>query len=254
MSQVTTVYTYKAKAGETISSSNANNLYANINTASSAINADNTRTEAISRRHLFDMSESPANVHVTFTYIQEVGQHLASGNYNSTTYVDITHGVTASITPAPGSIVLKPNEAIRLQFSVMVEAALSGANGTSNRALETNNYFFRFFVNINGVLTAVSPEYGYSLLADATPSLGGGGPNGWSPSQSEASGSFSDIANNILIVQVRVAQSYIYINKTANDQTITETKPRVRVQVPNGTATANTITLKEFEFVSMGVR
>lgn len=253
MSQVTTVYTFKAKVGETISSSNANNLYSNINTASSAINADNTRTEAISRRHLNDLSELPANVHVTFTYIQEVGQHLASASYNSTTYVDITQGVTATITPAPGSIVLRPNEAIRLQFSVMVESAVKGTTGTA-RALETNNYFFRFFVNINGVLTAVSPEYGYSLLADATPSAGGGGPNGWAPSQSESGGSFSDIANNILIVQVRVAQSYIYINKTANNQTITETKPRVRVQVPNGTATANTITLKEFEFVSMGVR
>jgi len=253
MSQVTTVYTYKANVGETISSAKANNLYANINTASTTINADNTRTEAISRRHLYDLSELPSNVHVTFTYLKEVGQHLASGNYNSTTYVDITHGVTASITPPAGSIVLRPNEAIRLQFSVMVEAAVKGATGTA-RALETNNYYFRFFVNINGVLTAVSPEYGYSLLADATPSAGGGGPNGWAPSQSEASASFSDIANQELIVQVRVAQSYIYINKTANDQTITETKPRVRVQVPNGTATANTITLKEFEFVSMGVR
>lgn len=254
MSQVTTVYTYKAKVGETISSANANALYSNINTASTSINADNTRTEAISRRHLFDMSELPANNHVTFTYLKEVGQHLASGNYNSTTFVDITHGVTASITPPAGSITLRPNEAVRLQFSVMVEAAVKGANGVSNRALETNNYYFRFFININGTLTAVSPEYGYSLLADATPSLGGGGANGWAPSQSEASASFSDIANQELIVQVRVAQSYIYINKTANDQTITETKPRVRVQVPNGTATANTITLKEFEFVSMGVR
>lgn len=253
MSQVTTVYTYKAKVGETISSANANNLYANINTASLTINADNTRTEAISRRHLFDMSELPANVHVTFTYLKEVGQHLASANYNSTTFVDITHGVLCSITPPPGSITLRPNEAVRLQFSVMVEAAVKGTNGTA-RALETNNYYFRFFININGTLTAVSPEYGYSLLADATPSSGGGGPNGWAPSQSEAGASFSDIANSELIVQVRVAQSYIYINKTANDQTITETKPRVRVQVPNGTATVNTITLKEFEFVSMGVR
>lgn len=253
MSQVTTVYTYKAKVGETISSANANNLYANINTASLTINADNTRTEAISRRHLNDLSELPNNVHVTFTYIDEVGQHLASANYNSTTFVDITHGVLCSITPPPGSITLRPNEAVRLQFSVMVEAAVKGTNGTA-RALETNNYYFRFFININGTLTAVSPEYGYSLLADATPSSGGGGPNGWAPSQSEAGASFSDIANNELIVQVRVAQSYIYINKTGSDQTITETKPRVRVQVPNGTATVNTITLKEFEFVSMGVR
>lgn len=252
MSQVTTVYTYKAKVGETISSTNANNLYSNINTASTTINADNTRTEAISRRHLFDLSELPANQHVTFGFIKEAGQHLASGNYNSTTFVDITHGLTASIT-APAPYILRPNEAIRLQFSVMVEAATKGTNGSA-RALETNQYYFRFFVNINGALTAVSPEYGYSLLADATPSAGGGGPNGWAPSQSEAGASFSDIANGELIVQVRVAQSYIYINKTANDQTITEMKPRVRVQVPNGTATVNTITLKEFEFVAMGVK
>ena len=86
-------------------------------------------------------------------------------------------------------------------------------------------------------------------MADSEPSG-----QGWAPAQTENNASFSDIVNQDLIVQVRVAQSYIYINKTANNQTITIMKPRVRVQVPQGAATANTITLKEFEFVAMGVR
>jgi hypothetical protein len=248
MSQVTTVYTYKAKVGETISSANANNLYGNINLASTTINADNTRTEAISRRHLFDLSDFPLNQHVTFGFIEDVNQYLSSANYNSTTYVDINHGVLCSLT-APAPFTLRPNEAIRMQFSVNVEAATKGTDAGGDLALETNNYYFRFFVNINGTLTAVSPEYGYSLLADAQPSQ-----SGYAPSASENNASFSDIANQDLIVQNRIAQSYIYINKTANDQTITIMKPRVRVQVPQGTCTANTITLKEFEFVAMGVR
>jgi len=249
MSQVTTLYTYKAKVGETISSANTNNLYSNINTASTTINADNTRTESISRRHLFDLFQSTLNQHVTFGFIQDVNQYLATGNYNtSIIYTDITHGVLCSLT-APAPYILRPNEAIRLQFSVMVEAATKGTDSGFDFALETNNYFFRFFVNINGVLTAVSPEYGYSLLADAQPSQ-----SNYAPSQTENNASFSDIATNDLIVQVRVAQSYIYINKTNSDQTITEMKPRIRVQVPQGAATANTITLKEFEFVAMGVK
>lgn len=249
MSQVLTTYTYKAKVGETISSANANNLYSAINTASTSIDENNTRTESISRRHLYDLSDFPLNQHVTFGFIDDVNQFSATGNYNSTTYVDINHGTLCSITAPNGSIILRPNEAIRLQFSVMVEAATKGNDVGNDNALETNNYYFRFFVNINGVLTAVSPEYGYSLLADAQPSG-----QGWAPSQSENNASFSDIVNQDLIVQVRVAQSYIYINKTANNQTITIMKPRVRVQVPQGAATANTITLKEFEFVAMGVR
>lgn len=248
MSQVTTIYLYKAKVGETISSANANNLYGNINVASTTINADNTRTEAISRRHLFDLSDFPLNQHVTFGFIEDVNQYLASANYNSTTYVDINHGVLCSLT-APAPFTLRPNEAIRMQFSVNVEAATKGTDSGSDFALETNNYYFRFFININGSLTAVSPEYGYSLLADAEPSAAG-----YAPSASENNASFSDIANKDLIVQNRIAQSYIYINKTANNQTITIMKPRVRVQVPQGAATANTITLKEFEFVAMGVR
>jgi molybdopterin-binding protein len=248
MSQVTTTYLYKAKVGETISSANANNLYSNINTASTTINETNTRTESISRRHLFDLSDLPLNQHVTFGFIQDVNQYLSSGNYNSSVYVDITHGVLCSLT-APAPFTLRPNEAIRLQFSVNVEAAVKGTDVGFDLALETNNYYFRFFVNINGLLTAVSPEYGYSLLADAEPTQ-----SGYAPSQTENNASFSDIANSDLIVQVRVAQSYIYINKTNSDQTITIMKPRVRVQVPQGAATTNTITLKEFEFVSMGVR
>lgn len=248
MSQITTIYTYKAKVGETISSTNANNLYSGITTASNTINETNTRTESISRRHLFDLSDLPLNQHVTFGFIEDVNQYLSSGNYNSSTYVDITHGVSCVVT-APAPFILKPNEAIRMQFSVNVEAAAKGTDSGLDLALETNNYYFRFFVNINGLLTAVSPEYGYSLLADSEPSQ-----SGYAPSQTENNASFSDIVNQDLIVQVRVAQSYIYINKTVNDQTITIMKPRVRVQVPQGAATTNTITLKEFEFVSMGVR
>lgn len=248
MSQVTTIYSYKAKTGETISSANANALYSAINTASTSIDENNTRTESISRRHLYDLSDLPLNQHVTFGFIGDVNQSAATGNYNSTTYVDINHGVLCQLT-APAPYTLRPNEAIRLQFSVNVEAATKGTDVGADFALETNNYYFRFFINIGGVLTAVSPEYGYSLLADAEPSGAG-----WAPSQSENNGSFSDIANQDLIVQYRIAQSYIYINKTANNQTITIMKPRVRVQVPQGGATANTITLKEFEFVAMGVR
>ena len=248
MSQVTTLYTYKAKVGETISSANANNLYSNINTASTSINETNTRTESISRRHLFDLSDFPLNQHVTFGFIDDVNQYAATGAYSSTTYVDINHGVLCSLT-APAPFTLRPNEAIRMQFSVNVESATKGTDSGSDFALETNNYYFRFFININGSLTAVSPEYGYSLLADAEPTQAG-----YAPSATENNGSFSDIANGDLIVQYRISQSYIYINKTANNQTITIMKPRVRVQVPQGAATANTITLKEFEFVAMGVR
>lgn len=248
MSQVTTLYTYKAKVGETISSANANNLYSNINTASTSIDETNTRTESISRRHLYDLSDLPLNQHVTFGFIEDVNQYAATGAYSSTTYVDINHGTLCSIT-APAPFTLRPNEAIRMQFSVNVESAVKGTDVGLDNALETNNYYFRFFININGSLTAVSPEYGYSLLADAEPSG-----QGWAPAASETNLSFSDIANLDLIVQYRISQSYIYINKTANNQTITIMKPRVRVQVPQGAATANTITLKEFEFVAMGVR
>ena len=238
MSQVTDTYLYKAKVGETISSANANNIYSSISTASTSINKDNTRTESISRRHLKDLAESPLGEHPTFPFIYKKEQYLASANYSSTTYVDITHGGGTSTTfLAP--LTLQPNECIRLQASVNMIEATKGSAG-----VDQDNYWFAFFLNIGGVLTQVSPDYGFGLLCNS------GSTNGVYQNNNH---SYSDKIYSQLIVNQREAFSYIYINKTGSPQTITLSTLRIKVETPSS-GTNMQIKLKEFTFVTMGAR
>lgn len=242
MSQVTT-YIWRAEAGATSSATSANNIYGSISTASTSINEDNTRTEAISRRHLYDLSQSPVGGHPTFHLIRSKSNAGADANYNNTVFADIAHGGGASEAFAP--ITLKPGECIRLQGSFNMKSCTKGTDGGGNNALDTDTYFYSFFLNIGGVLTQVSPSFGYGLLANS------GSQNS---SYQVDNSSFSDKIQGKLIVNQREAFSYIYFNKTNADQIITEAKVRFRVAVPLSGCTANTVNLKEFCFVILGAR
>ena len=243
MSQVST-YIWRATAGDKTSASSANNIYGGIQTASTSINEDNTRTEAISRRHLYDLSESPVGTaHPTFSFCSSKNNPSASQAFNNTVYADIAYGGGTTI--ALGPITLKAGEAIRLQGSFNMIECTKGIDGGGANALDTDVYYYAFFGTVNGVLTQLSPSYGYSLLANS------GSLNGNYQVDNQ---SFSDKIQGKLIVNQREGFSYIYFNKTNIDQTIADVRVRFRVQTPLGGATANSVKLKEFSFVAIGVR
>ena len=48
--------------------------------------------------------------------------------------------------------------------------------------------------------------------------------------------------------------SYIWLNKTGSDITVTAAKVKIKVQAPLGGCTINTIQIGQWNFVAMGVR
>lgn len=243
MSIVSTGKINAANAGETISVPKANAIYNEIAAASATIDSSNTRTDSISRRHLVDLSTQPTGLHPTFHQIMSASQFSASGNYNNTAYLDVSHGGGAFINFI-NPVVLRPGEVMRLQASVNVTAALLGANN-ADCSLTNQYYWFSFYGDPGGVSTRLSPEFGYSLstipgIQDLT--------------YQAIPSSFSDKTQFKLIVQQREAFSYLYINKTAANITFTNVRIKVRVQQPFATAGQNQITLKEFRLVALGAR
>lgn len=243
MSIVSTGKMNAAVAGETISVPKANAIYNEIAVASSSIDSSNLRSNSISRRHLLDLAESPTGTHPTFHQIMSASQSLAIGSYSSTAYVDISHGGGAIINfSAP--VVLRPGEVLRLQASLNVMAALLGANN-ADCALTNQYYWFSFWGDPGGVSQKLSPDFGYSLstipgITDLT--------------FQAIPTSFSDKTQYKLIVQQREAFSYLYINKTGANITLTNVRVKVKVQQPFGTAGQNQITIKEFQTVALGAR
>lgn len=243
MSIVSTGKINAANAGETISVPKANAIYNEIAAASATIDSSNTRTDSISRRHLVDLSTQQTGLHPTFHQLMSTSQFAASGNYNNTAYLDVSHGGGAIVNFAV-PVVLRPGEVLRLQASVNMTAALLGANNADN-ALVNQYYWFSFFGDPGGVSTQLSPDFGYSLST-----IPGINNNAYQSIPS----SFSDKTQFKLITQQREAFSYLYINKTAANITFTNVRVKVKVQQPFGTSTQNRITLKEFRIVALGAR
>lgn len=246
MSQVTISKTNAAKAGDTTSVSSANAVYTSLATASTAIDDTNTRTECISRRHLKDLCQDPTGEHPTFHQLESVFQDAASAVYNNTAYADIAHGGNCLIT-FPTAITLRTGEALRLQANINMKACTKGADagGGGNLALTTDRYFYSFWATIGGVNTQVSPNFGYSLTQNSG-SIDAAAIN--------KNSSISDKIQGKLIVDQKEGLSYIYFNKGAPNQIITDCRLRVKVDTPLAGCTSNSITLKEFRLVGMGVR
>ena len=245
MSIVTTGKKNAANAGETISPAKANAIYNEIAASSAIIDNSNTRSDSISRRHLVDLSEQLTGLHPTFHQIQTTFQANTDGSYNSTSYVDVSHGGGMIINFAV-PVVLRPGEALRMQASLnMTECTLGAEVGPGDVKLANQYYFFKFFGDPNGVSTALSPDYGYSMssLPDVAETL-----------YQNIVSSFSDKVQQKCIVQQREAFSYVYINKTSSPITFTNVRVKVRIQPPQGTCTQNSIKIKEYRIVALGVR
>lgn len=254
MAQVTTTYLYSANAGETISSSDANNIYSQIGTASQTINADNTRTEAISRRHLKDLSQQPTGEHPTFHELKYSSATVGvTGSYNSSTYTTIFHGGAAIITFA-APLVIRPGEAIRLQADSTITDVTEGTDGGGNYARQRDQYYYAFFTTVGGLDTQVSPDYGYSLLTNTNSTMPGGYTD-WltSANINYAFGDKTGGRKRFILPQKEMF-SFVWFNKTANDITVTSVKVKVKVQAPLGGCTINTIKLGQWNFIAMGVR
>ena len=253
MSQVTTTYLYAANPGETISSSNANNQYSNMQTASTTINADNTRTEAISRRHLQDLSQQPTGAHPTFHELRYKSATVATtGNYNSSSFTTLSHGGGATITfNAP--LVIKAGEAIRLQADATIVGCTEGNDGGGNYARQRDQYYYAFFITVAGLDTKISPDYGYSLMSNTNSTMPGGYLD-WltSPNINYAFGD-KPVRKRFVLPQKEMF-SYIWLNKTGSDITVTDAKVKIKVQAPLGGCTINTIQIGQWNFVAMGVR
>jgi hypothetical protein len=244
MSLITTAKANAAVPGETISSVKVNAVYAEIATATASIGPENTRTESISRRHLVDLGTNPLDIKPTFHQIQTTFQSATTLTYNNTAYADISHGggcIINFVVP----LVLRPGEVLRLQANVNMTACTKGVDSGLNLALSTDNYYFRFFGDPNGVSSAISPEFGYSLLSNS---------GSTTATYQAINQSYSDKIQSQLVVQQREGFSYVYINKTGANITFTNVRVKVRVDTPLGLATANTISLKEFRIVAIGGR
>lgn len=254
MSQVTSTYLYSAKAGETISSASANAIYSEMSTASTTISSDNTRTEAISRRHLKDLSQSPVGEHPTFHELRYTSSAVgATGSYNNTTYATISHGGGAVITfNAP--LVIRAGEAIRLQADSTIVDVTEGTNGGGNYSRQTDQYYYAFYLTIGGVDVKASSDYGYSLLTNTNSTMPGGYTD-WltTPNLNYSYGDKTGARNRFILPQKEMF-SYIWINKTGADITVTAAKVKVKVQSPLGGCTQNTIKLQQFNLLAMGVR
>jgi hypothetical protein len=244
MSQVSNTKTNAAVAGATTSATSSAGIYSALATASAAVDDTNTRTECISRRHLKDLFETPTGEHPTFHQLETVFQNAASATYNNTAYADIAHGGNCLIT-FPTAITLRTGEALRLQANINMKACTKGADGGGALALTTDRYFYSFWATIGGVNTQISPNYGYSLTQNSQST---------SAVYLGRNSSFSDKIQASLIVDQKEAFSYVYFNKTAPNEIITNCSVRVKVESPGGTATANTITLKEYRLVALGCR
>lgn len=248
MSQVKVGKQRLAIAGETTSVSKVNTLFTDITSASTAIGESNTRTESISRRHLKDLYETPQGVHPTFHQLQYLENSAAQADYSSITYQLVSHGGGAQIT-FPSQIVLKPGEAVRFQATMNIINATPGTDDPPAYALQRDQYYFKFYANVDGLNTNISPDYGYSLCCNTNTTM----PGGYSNWITKFNVSFSDPVDGLIIKQ-KVMFSYIYFNKTALDQTITTAEVRVRVQAPLVGCTQNTIRIKEWTFMAMGAR
>ena len=244
MSQAISGKMAAANAGQTISESKANSIYDEIAIASQSIDDSNVRTESISRRHLVDLSTQMTGEHPTFHQLMSKFQHVASGTYNNTAYNVLSHGGGCTINFVV-PVILKPGEALRLQGSVNVTEATVGVDGGGNYARSHSEYYFAFFGDPSGVSTQLSPDFGYSLTSN---------PNCIDSHYVNEDTSFSDKIQSKFIVQQREAFSYLYINKTGSDITLTNCSIRVKVQAPLGGCTANTIKIQEFRLVAIGVR
>lgn len=244
MSQITVSKTNAANAGDVTNATNATGIYSALATASGVVDDTNTRTECISRRHLKDLFEDVTGEHPTFHQLESVFQNAASATYNNTAYADIAHGGNCLIT-FPTAITLRTGEGLRLQANVNMKACTKGADGGGALALTTDRYFYSFWATINGVNTQVSPNYGYSLTQNSQST---------NATYIGINASFSDKIQASLIVDQKEGFSYIYFNKGGPNQIITDCRVRFKVETPGGTATANTITLKEFRLVALGIR
>lgn len=244
MSQAISGKVNAAAAGQPISESKANSIYDEIAISSSNINGDNTRTESISRRHLVDLSTSLTGEHPTFHQLMSKYQAAASGSYNNTTYATISHGGGCSIAFSI-PVVLKPGEALRMQCSLNITEGTVGADGGGNFARSHSEYYFSFWGDPGGIPTQLSPDFGYSLTSN---------PGCIDHHYVNLDQSFSDKIQNKFIVEQREAFSYIYINKTGSNITLNNVSVKVKVQVPLGGCTANTIKIKEYRLIAMGVR
>ena len=246
MSQLTVSKTNAAKAGKTTSASSANGVFTALASASASIDDTNTRSECISRRHLKDLAQSTTGEHPTFSQLETVFQDAASATYNNTAYADIAHGGNCLIT-FPTAITLRTGEAVRLQANINMKACTKGADagGGGNLALTKDRYFYSFWLTIGGVLTQVSPNFGYSLTQNS------GSTDAVAISRNS---SISDKIQSKLIVDQKEGFSYIYFNKGAPSQVITDARVRVKVDTPLAGCTANTITLKEYRLIAIGAR
>lgn len=244
MSQASSGKVNAANAGQTISESKANSIYDDIAVASQSIDASNTRTESISRRHLVDLSTQLTGEHPTFHQLMSKFQQAFSGSYNNTAYTTISHGGGCNIVfMIP--VVLKPGEALRLQCSLNISEATVGADGGGNFARSHSEYYFAFFGDPGGVVTQLSPDFGYSLTSN---------PGCIDNHYVDKDTSFSDKIQHKFIVEQREAFSYLYINKTGSNITLNNVFVKVKVQAPLGGCTANTIKITEYRLIAIGVR
>lgn len=244
MSQAISGKVNAANAGQIISETKANAIYDEVAIASQAIDASNTRTESISRRHLVDLSTQLTGEHPTFHQLQSTFQHVATGTYNSTSYVLVSHGAGCTVNFVV-PVILKPGEALRMQGSVNITEATVGTNGGGNFARTTSEYYFAFYGNPGGVPTKLSPDFGYSLTSN---------PGCIDSHYINEDTSYSDKIQSKFIVQQREAFSYLYINKTGATITLTNCSIRVKVQTPLAGCTVNTIKIQEYRLVAIGVR
>jgi hypothetical protein len=142
-----TTYTFQ-KSRATILSTGLNSLFSNLETASSTIDADNTRTECLTRNHI---SEEP---NIVDDYLDS-SEETYGGQGFGTSAVTI-YTLTDSIPVSAGQV-------LRVGFNPLVTTTTE-SGGASVIVRAQSSWYLRFYVTVGGVDVAIGPWWGYSHI------------------------------------------------------------------------------------------
>lgn len=203
---------------EITSSANENAIYSDIAAASNAIDDENTHTEWVTIKHLYD------KYHLLNGDKKSID--TGSAAYASTSYTLVSHGASnLSITPG-SSLVLNKGDILRLHSNVHC------GEYTLNPLINTNLYYFTFYWTYNdggGPVTAqLSHDFRYSA---STNGIAGD------------SSAYTDYFYR------RNGFSWVYIHNSSTPRTVTNVSTMFRWNTAG-----NSMTLREGIIISLHTR
>jgi len=153
MSESTFIY---QKSRGLFSATGLNSLFANLQTASAAVDATNTRTECLTRNHL---SQEP---NITNDYLNEAATTYGGEGYGSS---------AVTIWTLTETLIIEAGHALRVGFNPLVTTTtVSGASSVIVRA--ESSWYLRLYITVGGVDVPIGPWWGYSHICAGSGTTG----------------------------------------------------------------------------------